>query len=83
MLRMLKKGNSHINRALLKHGYSEFRLEILEYCEKDKVIEREQYYLDNLEHAYNILQIAGSNLGYKYSPESLERRREARSKKPS
>jgi excinuclease UvrABC nuclease subunit len=29
-----KSGNSRINKALLKHGYENFKLEILEYCNK-------------------------------------------------
>jgi hypothetical protein len=30
-------------KALLKYGYSRFKLEILEYCDPSNVIEREQY----------------------------------------
>src|SRR6266566_7481515 len=37
-----------ICRALLKHGYSNFSLGILEYCQPSDVISREQYYLDLL-----------------------------------
>lgn len=40
----LTKNRSFISRAL--HGYSRFRLEILEYCDPSILIEREQYYLD-------------------------------------
>lgn len=35
-----------IYRSLIKYGYSNFKLEILGYCEIDVVIERELYYLD-------------------------------------
>ena len=59
----LKKGRSNICTALLKHGYSSFQLEILEYCTSDKAIEREQYFLDTLKPEYNILTTAGSSLG--------------------
>jgi group I intron endonuclease len=48
-----------ISRALIKYGYSGFSLEILEYCEKSVLLEREQYYLDKLNPPYNILKIAG------------------------
>lgn len=42
--RETKKSNSKIYRALLKYGYSSFRLEILEYCSEQAIlIEREQY----------------------------------------
>ena len=40
-----------------------FRLEILEYNEKAKILEREQYYLDILKPTYNICKVAGSSLG--------------------
>jgi group I intron endonuclease len=53
-----------INRSLLKYGYSNFQLEILEYCEPSIIIEREQYYLDILKPEYNILQKANSSLGW-------------------
>jgi group I intron endonuclease len=62
-----KSNNSRINRALLKYGYENFDLEILEYCNKENVINREQYYLDLLNPEYNILKIAGSSLGFKHS----------------
>lgn len=55
-----------ICRALLKYGYSNFKLEILEYCEPSNCLEREQYYLDSLKPEYNILKIAGSCLGHRW-----------------
>jgi group I intron endonuclease len=63
----MNKGNSVIHRALLKYGYSNFSLNILEYCEPDVLIKREQYYIDLLNPEYNILRIAGSSLGFKHS----------------
>lgn len=68
--------SSLICRALLKYGYSKFKLEILEYCDQDSAIEREQYYIDLLNPEYNILKVAGSLFGYKHTPESLEKMRE-------
>lgn len=38
-------------------------MEILEYCDKDITIEREQYYIDNCQPTYNICKVAGSSLG--------------------
>ena len=61
------KRNFPIHSALLKYGYSSFKLEILEYCESSILIKREQYYLDNLKLEYNVLKIAGSMLGFKHS----------------
>jgi group I intron endonuclease len=42
----------------------------LEYCNKENVISREQYYIDLLKPEYNILQVAGSSLGFKHSTRS-------------
>jgi group I intron endonuclease len=54
----IKKNNSMIYKALVKYGYSSFKLEILENCEPNILIEREQYYLDLLNPEYNILKKA-------------------------
>lgn len=62
-----------IYKALLAHGFANFKLEILEYCEPSKLIEREQYYIDLLKPEYNILKIAGSRLGSKHSEEAKAR----------
>lgn len=58
-----------IKKALFKHGYSNFSLEILEYV-RNNVVTREQYYLDLLKPEYNVLKIAGSSLGYKHTEEA-------------
>lgn len=60
-----------IIKALLKYGYSNFSLEILEYCDKEKIREREQYYLDLIKPKYNVLTTAGASDGYKHSEEAL------------
>ena len=65
--------SSMICRALLKYGYSNFKLEILEYCEPSVLIEIEQYYIDTLNPEYNILKVAGSLFGYKHTIESLQK----------
>jgi group I intron endonuclease len=48
------RGSIIIQRALLKYGYSNFTLDILEYCELDVLIEREEYYINILKPEYNI-----------------------------
>lgn len=58
------KSNIIIYSAILKYGHSNFNLEIIEYCEStEKILERENYYLDLLNPEYNVLQKAGSSLG--------------------
>jgi hypothetical protein len=44
----LKKSRNHIYSALLKNGYENFSLTILEYCEPEQCIEREDYYICSL-----------------------------------
>jgi hypothetical protein len=70
--REITVSRSLIYRALLKYGYTSFTLEIVEYCEKDKVLHREQYYLDKIKPEYNILNTAGSVLGLKHTEEAIE-----------
>lgn len=67
----LLKNKRPIDFALLKYGYSNFRLEILEYCGKKETLSREQYYFDLLKPEDNILKTAGSTLGFKHSQETI------------
>jgi len=66
-INQLMRSNMYIYKAILKYGYSNFTLDILEYCEPNVLKKREQYYLDILKPEYNILKIAGSTLGFKHS----------------
>jgi group I intron endonuclease len=66
-----------ISRALIKYGYSNFILEILEYCDVLVLLKREQYYLDLLKPTYNIAKIAGSTLGVPKSEETKAKISEA------
>jgi len=74
----LKKANTKISNALNKHKHDKFSFEILEYCPKENLIEREQYYLDNYNHEYNILTIAGSTYGYKHTDQARKKMSESR-----
>ena len=56
MKRILNKGSSGIYKALLKYGYKNFILDIVEYCEPSQLIKREQYYIDKVKPEYNILK---------------------------
>lgn len=65
--------NSLIHKAILKYGYSRFKLDILEYCDLKDVIKREQYYMDTLKPEYNIKKFAGSSLGFVPSSDTIEK----------
>lgn len=78
----------YISRALLYHGYFGFSLAILEYVDisnlsleqaKKLIVAREQFYIDSLEPAYNLLSIAGSRLGSKHTEESIVKMNVAKS----
>jgi group I intron endonuclease len=60
-LKIKVKGSIIIQRALLKYGYSNFSIDILEYCEPNELISREQYYINLLNPKYNILKKAGAD----------------------
>jgi group I intron endonuclease len=64
------KESFRISRALIKYGYSNFSVTILEYCDKSDLLIREQYYFDKLNPEYNILKIAGSSRYYKHLEET-------------
>ncbi len=68
----LFKNRNVINNALSKHGYSKFSFHILDVCDIDKCIIREQHYMDLLKPEYNILKKAGSSMGFKHSEETLK-----------
>lgn len=77
--RNLIKGNSAIMNALLKYGYINFGIRILEIMEfnsnlskaelKNNILAKEQYFIDLIKPEYNINKISGSNLGRIYSEE--------------
>ena len=64
------RNNLIISRVLIKYGYSNFSLEILEYCNEADLLIREQYYFDKLNPKYNIFKIAGSSLNYNHTEET-------------
>lgn len=68
----VEKGSSIIYSSLLKHGYFNFSIDILEYCEASLLIQKEQYYIDLFKPNYNILEKAGSRFGTKQSEETRQ-----------
>jgi len=78
---LIQNNCMYICRTLLKHGYSNFSLSIIEYCSIKEIYKREDYYLNLLDPEYNILQKAGSSLGYKHSEEARKKMSIARTGK--
>lgn len=72
-IKHLTERKTSIHNALLKYGFANFTLEILEYCESGiNPVKREQHYFSQLKPEYNILEQAGSSLGYKHTAATLE-----------
>lgn len=65
-----KHHSRHLQNAYNKYGRDVFVFEILEYCENEKLIEREQFFMDLLQPEYNIAPKAGSALGIKRTIET-------------
>lgn len=72
-----KKLNTMISRAIFKYGWDNFLFEVLEYCEKDVLIEKEQFYLDLFQpfkenNGYNLLRNCTINgwLGHHHTEET-------------
>ena len=49
-----------INIALLKYGYTNFSLTILDICDIDDLMSREKHFFEVYSSEYNILKIPGS-----------------------
>jgi group I intron endonuclease len=69
-LRNKQHGNGHLQRAWDKYGEKCFEFSVLEICDINLLIEREQYYIDTLHPEYNISPKAGNCLGLKHTEES-------------
>ena len=64
------KNKLTISRAIIKYGYFNFSIEILEYCDPSMLLNREQHYIDELKPTYYIAKIAGSTLGVNKSEDA-------------
>jgi group I intron endonuclease len=70
--------NEYLTNAYYASGASNFVFECIDFVEKEKLIEREQYFIDTLKACdpiigYNICPTAGSTLGLKRTQESKDK----------
>jgi group I intron endonuclease len=77
-----KKGKSYIYSAILEHGFSSFKLQIIEYINttglskieiNNLLLGREQFFIDLIKPEYNILKFAGNRLGSKHSEDTIKK----------
>jgi group I intron endonuclease len=74
LLRLNNHDSSLLQNTWNKYGEDAFEFTIIEHCEKEKTLEREQFWLDwtkcyNREIGYNFRKNAHSNLGVKWTEE--------------
>jgi group I intron endonuclease len=75
----LKNGshhNYHLQKAVTKYGINSFIFCVIEYCEPEKLIERENYWFTQFDfksQLYNSCPTAGSALGIKRSEETCRK----------
>lgn len=72
--RLILKNKHHNIKLQRKYNkYLDFNYQIIEFCEKGSLIEREQYYIDTLNPDLNISPTAFSNYGFKHSEDTRKR----------
>lgn len=65
--------NAHLQNTWNKHANCKFSFYILEYCETNKIIEREQFWIDKLKPEYNMVLFAYSWKGKTHSEETKKK----------
>jgi len=67
--------NSRLQNHFNKYGTSDLLFSVLVCCERYDLIKHEQLFIDLINPWFNISRTAGNSLGYKHTPESLEKMR--------
>lgn len=70
-LRLKKHPNNYMQNMYNKYGEDNYRFTVLEFCDVELLIIKEQSYMDELKPEINILKYATNSLGYKHTQESL------------
>lgn len=77
-LRVGKHTNEHLQRAWAKYGEAQFECALVESVEHvADLLTREQFHIDARNPAFNLCRKAGSSLGIKRRPETVEKIRRA------
>ena len=81
-LRVKSHPNNKLQNHVSKYGVEDLLFETLEEVTDIQIlVEREQYYIDNLKPYFNLCLIAGSQLGMKRSDETKQKMRDKASRK--
>lgn len=72
-----RHSNQYLQNSFNKYGENQFVFSVLEYCEPENLIDREQYYIDKMDtvvpNGFNMLPRAGSRFGYSLSKETRDK----------
>lgn len=82
---MLRKGehyNQWLQRTWNRDGEATFSFAIVEYCDRDKLQEREQLWLNTAVGEFNLSPTANNQTGFRFSEESKARMSAKRKDKP-
>ena len=82
-LKQNKHDNNFLQKSWNKHGEESFLFEVIEYVlDLNKLLEREQFYLDLITYdkkmSYNLCKTAGNMLGFKHSDETKNKMSKSR-----
>jgi len=78
-----KHSNGKLQRFVNKHGILSIKIDIVEICEKEQLLQREQFYIDTLKPFFNICKVAGNTLGVKHTEDTKEKLSIMRKGKPT
>lgn len=70
-----KHSNTHLQNVYNKHTIINLTIEILEYCELNILLEREQHYINLLKPNLNKAPVSGTTLGLKLTKEQCLNRK--------
>lgn len=56
-----KHRNIHLQRSFNINGINSFKIEVLEFCDVNKLVEKEQFYIDKMNPEYNIVRLVERN----------------------
>lgn len=79
-IKRLKRNEHHsiiLQRHVDKYGIDDLEFSIIEFCEIDQLLIREQHYIDIINPYFNVCKIAGRTLGVKQSSHTKEKRGKA------
>jgi group I intron endonuclease len=65
-LQVSRHDNARLQNYYNKYGAESLTFFVLELCQKEDLLEREQHYIDTLEPFFNISKTASGNFGFKF-----------------